>query len=146
MSLQVKDANDSNVSGRRQYLGPLLLSMAWVVRSLKERFPLSMWDVLPAWEMFDNFLVFMMIHSLPYALIWHSVCIYCGQVQAGTAMLLSCIECFRCIIYIDGCRCPELAGISDVFPMNKILLTHFCLRFLPQDAMKHVDVQCWDTN
>lgn len=61
-------------------------------------------------------------------------------------MPLSCIGCFRYTYKIHGCRCPELAGISisevgvDVSSMNKVFTNR--PRFLPQDAMKHVDVQC----
>lgn len=53
--------------GRRQYLGPLLLSMAWVVRSLKERCPFSMSDFLPFERCWMLVWVFMMAHGWPFA-------------------------------------------------------------------------------
>ena len=53
--------------GRRQYLGPLLLSMAWVVRSLKETCPFSMSDFLPFERCWMLVWVFMMAHGWLFA-------------------------------------------------------------------------------
>lgn len=61
--------------GRRQYLGPLLLSMAWVVRSLKERCPFSMSEFLPFERYWMLVWVLMMAHGWLFAQL--ILCLIC---------------------------------------------------------------------
>ena len=168
MFSQVKNGEwlQSIAVGRRQYLGPLLLSMAWVVRSLKERCPFSMSEFLPFERCWMLVWVFMMGHGWLFAQL--ILCLICTL----RAFCWICISIF--FIYSLGrfkqeqqCHWAALdasdtyiksmvAGVQNWqgFPFlkwgamfllwTKCWWTHFSPRFLPQDAMKHVDVQCWD--
>lgn len=77
MFSQVKNGEwlQSIAVGRRQYLGPLLLSMAWVVRSLKERCPFSMSEFLPFERCWMLVWVFMMAHGWLFAQL--ILCLIC---------------------------------------------------------------------